>query len=368
MAEKNSNEESTDKDFISKMEAVDVKTEYEDDSDCCISPLEKPLTRSTSGGHFNVVGRELLTAKKDVNIVFVGKSGAGKSVLKNNILEIEEDLQIGAGHITDDYSIEKVEKHGVTITITDTVGLEGGKEQCKRSLQKMSSYVNEHGTVDLLVYCLPVDPSSKFNDAQPVIMESLQEAFGEDIWKKCIIVFTFSNLVLDRIRKKKGVSSEATALYEDHIKDYASKFEDQLVKRLKVKKIQVKTVFDLPLEAPPADLTTIMAIPAGDDPEDQVLPGIQSTEATEATNQTGILKIRTWSGVFFFVMLHTFNNELKKTSLLQYRYGLSKVEIGAIVGSIVGAIGFVPGMAVGAAAGAGVGAFIEALEKKKIKN
>ena len=184
------------------------------------------------------MGRQLLTVKKNVNIVFVGKSGAGKSVLKNNILEIEEDLQICASHITDHYSTVMVEKHGVTITITDTVGLEGGKEQCKRSLKQMSSYVNEHGTIDLLMYCLPVGPSSKFND-QLVIMESLHEAFGEDIWKNCIVVFTFSNLILDRIRKKKGVSSEATALYEDHIKDYASKFEDKLT-QLKVRNIQVR--------------------------------------------------------------------------------------------------------------------------------
>ena len=144
---------------------------------------------------------------------------------------------------------------------------------------------------------VPVDPSSKFNDAQ-VIMESLHEA-------ESIVVFTFSNLVLDRIRKKKGVSSEATALYEDHIKDYVSKFEDQL-KQLKVRNIQVKTVFDLPLETPqPEDLTTIMATPAGDEPEDQVLPGIQFTEATKTTNQTGTLKMSTWSGVLFFVILHT---------------------------------------------------------------
>ena len=345
--------------------ALEARTDYEDDSDCCMSPLEKSLTRSFSVSledHFDAVGR----AKKEVNIVFVGKSGAGKSVLKNNILEIEQDLQIGAGHITKDYSNEKVKKHGVTITITDTVGLEGGKEQCKRSLQKMSSYVNEHGTVDLLVYCLPVGPSSKFNDAQPVIMESLQEAFGRDIWKHCIIIFTFSNLILDRIRRKKGVSSEATALYKDHIKDYASKFENQLT-QLKVRNIHVKTVFDLAMEAQqPADHTTIMAIPAGDDPQDQVLPGIQFTEALDITNQTGKIKIRTWSGVLFFVMLHKFDDELKKI-LLQYRYNLSKVQIGAIVGCIIGIIGFVPGMAVGAATGAGIGAFIETLEENKIK-
>ena len=381
MAKKHSDEESTallDEDLRAskhEMEAASscnmytlntslrMTLEARTDDDCSISPLEKSSTKSRSSS--DTLERLLFTAKKDVNIVFVGKSGAGKSVLKNNILEIEQDLQIGAGHITDDYSIEKVEKHGVTITITDTVGLEGGKEQCKRSLEKMSRHVNEHGTVDLLVYCLPVGPSSKFND-QLVIMESLHEAFGEDIWKNCIVVFTFSNLILDRIRKKKGVSSEATALYEDHIKDYASKFEDQLT-QLKVRNIQVKTVFDLPLEKPqPADLTTIMAIPAGDDPQDQVLPGIQFTEALDITNQTGKTKIRTWSGVLFFVMLHKFNDELKKT-LLQYRYGLSKVEIGAIVGSIVGTIGFIPGMAIGAAVGAGAGALIETLEEIKIK-
>ena len=63
-------------------------------------------------------------------------------------------------------------------------------------------------------------------------------------------------------------------MYIDHIKDFVVRFEKGLNK-LNIKNVSLKTVFDLPLEEQPADHTVILAIPAGDDPEDQVLPGVQ---------------------------------------------------------------------------------------------
>ena len=296
----------------------------------------------------------LLKVKKEANIVFVGKSGAGKSVLKDNILDIKQGLVLSSGHITNSYATETVEKHGVAINIIDTVGLQGGRSRCRASLKKMAKYIKGQGNVDLLVYCISVSPSSKFEEAEPAIIESLHDAFGRDIWKKCIIVFTFSNLILDRIRKNPD-TTDGTTKYKAHMKDYATKLECQLKKL----NISVKTVFDLPLEAPqPVGHTTIMAIPAGDEPEDQVLPGIQYESlkiSFRGSDQTQEFALSTWSDVIFIEMVKKSNADLKNL-LLRYRYKLSKIEKGAIVGGVIGIIGAFPGIVVGAAVGAGIAA------------
>ena len=308
---------------------------------------------------------QLVTVKKEVNIVFVGKSGAGKSVLQNNILGIEGEVILSSRHITKDLVTNSVGKHGVTINITDTIGLQGRKRECRAKLKQLSNYMKVvQGNVDLLVYCLPVDPSSKFNDAQPVIMESLQEAFGKDIWKKCIVVFTFSNQVLAMIAD----NDKATAMFKEHIKDYANQFEVKLT-QLKVRNIHVKTVFDLPLEAPQPGHTTIMCIPAGNKPTDEGLLNYQYEPLKIKIKDQVLLRdidIHTWCDVIFSEIITKCDDDLKKT-LLQYRYGLSKVEIGAIVGGTIGMVAFVPGAAVGAAVGAGIGAMAEVAEGKKIR-
>ena len=277
-------------------------------------------------------------------------------------MDIKENVALSSGHITNSYITVKVEKHGVAIDIIDTVGLQGGKAKCRASLKKMAKYMNGHGNVDLLVYCISVSPSSKFEEAEPVIIESLQDAFGKDIWKKCIVVFTFSNLILDRTRKNPD-TADGTAQYKAHMKDYATKLECQL-QRLN---ISVKTVFDLPLEAPQqADRTTVMAIPAGDEPQDQVLPGIQY-EPLKITfhnsDQTQEFAISTWIDVVFIEMVKKSNTDLKNL-LLRYRYTLSKIEIGAIVGGVIGIIGAFPGIAMGAAVGAGIAAIIDEIEEQ----
>ena len=311
---------------------------------------------------------QLVTVKKEVNIVFVGKSGAGKSVLQNNILGIKGELILSARHITKDLVTNIVGKHGVTISITDTIGLQGTKRECRAKLKQLSNYMKVKGNVDLLVYCLPVDPSSKFNDAQPVIMESLQEAFGKDIWKKCIVVFTFSNQVLAMIKEDIADNDAATAMFKKHIKAYANQFEEKLT-QLKVRNIHVKTVLDLPLEAPQPDHTTIMAIPAGYKPTDEGLVDYQYGPLQIKIQDQVLLRdidIHTWCDVIFCEIITKCDDDLRRT-LLQYRYGLSKVEIGAIAGGTIGMVAFVPGAVVGAVVGAGIGALAEVAEEKKIR-
>ena len=319
-------------------------------------PLGTPPPSETPSG---IAPQEVVNEqgqKRPINIVITGKVGTGKSTLRRNIFpkdgDDEDDVNkiISPDHITNDYATHDYEQHGVSIKITDTIGLEGSKGKIKGKLKSLAKYMKKHGNVDLLIHCIPVDPSSKFIDTQPDIMQSLQDAFDHNIWKHCIIVFTFSNQALSRIKEKlKGNDDKAKEIYKKHINDFTDKVRAELIK-LHVQQVSVKTMFDLPLEAPQiADHTTIMAIPAGDNPEDQVLPGIQY-ELQYKDQEDLPLK---WTDVLFNEIVKLSKAE-HKNSLLRYRYGTdwARMKAKAAAGTLSGAVG---GSAIGAAIGGGIG-------------
>lgn len=174
----------------------------------------------------------------NIRIVLAGKSGAGKSTLESNLFDSEElnQIEMSPDQNTPKCKTGEHSKHGITIKLTDTVGIQAGRGG-KERLRKLSDHTK--GEADLLVYCVPVDPSSKFNDANPAIMQLLQDAHGKDIWKQCIIVFTFSNYAWDRNRKKNS-KEDALSKYKRHINNYAAKVRDELA-NLNVCNVEVKT-------------------------------------------------------------------------------------------------------------------------------
>ena len=134
-----------------------------------------------------------------------------------------------------------------------------------------------------------------------------------------------------------------------HINNYTDRARAELTK-LHVRQVSVKTVFDLPLEAPqPADHTTIMVIPAGDEPQDQVLPGIQYEFPYEDQEDLPLK----WTDVIFNEIVKLSKAE-QKNSLLQYHYGTdrARMKAKAAAGTLSGAVG---GTAIGAAIAGGIG-------------
>lgn len=185
-----------------------------------------------------------------VIIVFAGKSGAGKSTLIKTLLEQEKDNELSAKPNTECAEHLSFEKNDVTINIIDTLDVQ--KE------------------FHLLVYCMSVAPGTRFHDANPTIMQKLKEMYSNSIWKHCIIVLTFSNVARDRSIKYR-TEDEGITFYKQYIEDYTKCFEEEL-KKLQVKNTTANTIFNP--DHPPV-LNAITAIPAGDEPEDSVLPGVE---------------------------------------------------------------------------------------------
>ena len=282
--------------------------------------------------------------EEDIFVVLAGKSGAGKSTLSNNLLKQDNaEIELSPNPITKEVKSEKREDSNFNVVDTP-----GGIPK-RKHIQK---------TFDLLVYCIPVAPGSKFRDANPAIMRSLQDAYGKKIWEHCVIVFTFSNLAWDRA--KKAGPEVGRIKFKDYIEDYAREFENVLKTELKVKNVNVKTIFDRTANNDP-NLHTILALPAGDDPKDAVLPGIEPREESEG-----------WVDEIFFEMLKACK-EKKRFQLARFRYGavkarkvlkglgiaatVSGASIGASVGAgvVLGIVGGVAGGPIGAILGGAVG-------------
>ena len=194
-----------------------------------------------------------------------------------------------------------------------------GEEE--KQLDKLYNYAREEKEfLHLLLYCVPVSPSAKFEDCNPQIMKSLQSKFGKGIWKNCIIAFTFAN------HARRGTDEQ----YKEYIQNYARKFNEELQKNLNVEDMRVKTIFELDQEQNLDNV--IIAVPVGDKDDDEVIPGIQNGEK--------------WLDILRVQMFEKAKEECK---LKLQEYWIATVG-GAVIGGVAMA-GTMAGVAAGTMAG-----------------
>ena len=165
-----------------------------------------------------------------------------------------------------------LQEYGIKVLITDfrLFSFFGDSKQDTEKL--LQHFQSEEKMPHLLLYCIPVHPSSNFNDDNPDIMRTLQDCFGKKVWwKHCKLIFTFSNVVWDRLQS----ASDPFLKYKAQLNKCASLFEAGL-RELGVDDVIVRTTFA-------EDQTTkegqskIVALPAGDDEDDEVFAGISSS-------------------------------------------------------------------------------------------
>ena len=314
----------------------------------------------------------------ETTIVLIGKSGAGKSTLVKNVFGVDEvDTEISAERTTTEIKTYRKHKNGVPIAIIDTVGVpiaiidtvgfeSVNKKQIKKQLKELSKHTG--GKADLVIYCLPISPSSKFDDFNPDIMAALQDAFGKDIWNHCLVILTFSNVAWSSINDSNPNNiGAAMETYKRHVNAYVEKFK-QALQKLKEEKVKVKSILapvaDAPAEGAPGNpdgSCEMLFIPAGHLPEDQVMADIKYT-ATSQRRDHEVQHVDTnkWADVLTYCVL-----ERKEvgSALLQFWYGRDRIEQvmreGGYFNTMVG--GGTTGMVVGGAAGTATGAVVGAL-------
>ena len=175
----------------------------------------------------------------NVTIVVMGKSGAGKSSLLRNIFpEIEKPKKmLDAKPETQKIDIINVEKGGIELKVVDTVGFDQESKVRKKQLKELADETNKRA--DLVVFCIPVGPGSRFVSDTPQMMKSLQLAYGKNIWRHCLVVFTYSNLAWEHIKGEE----DAVRQYKEHIKEYTTLFQQELDKQIPSPDVTVKCIF-----------------------------------------------------------------------------------------------------------------------------
>ncbi len=137
-------------------------------------------------------------AKREINILVAGKTGAGKSKLVN---ALSGAIVATEGHglrpqtaMLDDYVAQS--RDGYTIVVRDSPGLQDGTGKDLEYLQEMKSC-----DVDVLLYCIDMSEIRVIVSELSPGMTLLTEALGQDIWRHAIVVLTYANVVAERIAK-----------------------------------------------------------------------------------------------------------------------------------------------------------------------
>ena len=249
----------------------------------------------------------------DITVLLAGKRNAGKSVLFKNMLgrnnTDDTDAEIILGTT---YEVQHTRKEDKTIQIIDPPNFPELIESLSKEVELK---------FDLIFLCIPVSSASKFNENSRV-MKFLHDYYGKEIWKRCIVVFTFSNEAWDH--------THSVEKYKTHIDKFRNEFQAE------VKKLE----------------GSIAAIPI-------ICAGLKCSEEFD----------QKWLDNIFDEILTRCRHDMppsmplyqqhKDETIMEY---IKTAAIGGTIGAcLLGPIGLAAGTAIGAAVGAGAGAGVGAL-------
>ena len=157
--------------------------------------------------------------KSDIIVVLAGRNGSGKTRLLKNLLGGDLNEDITSASVKTEADVRHTTYNGTTICLINAPTLRNKIDTSSKHLQEF----------DLLVLCIPISPSSRFQEGNPDLMRSLQDAYGRGIWKHCIIVFTYSNQAWAHTQHQYSHQpASAIATYtgyiESYIESYVNKF------------------------------------------------------------------------------------------------------------------------------------------------
>ena len=193
--------------------------------------------------------------KRTVLIVTAGLSRSGKSTAMNNIFGADFRSVYSASSVTRAVEPCRIEGHADELIVVDTPGL--GATDIKFAKVKEELLDAIGGLNFVLVYCYSVSPSNPQSLADVYVVKNLQRVLGKDVWKKCDVLFTFS----DFLREQECCAEKDRENYKKFLRDHAKRLSDMLHKVCGSHVPDVKVVFDVDTEQ--EDVTEIVAIPVG---------------------------------------------------------------------------------------------------------
>lgn len=286
---------------------------------------------------------------RGITMVITGRSGSGKSTLIKNMLDLSGEEAPKDGHgpksTTNQVREYKAEVHGVMVSIIDMPGLAAASEKNEKAILKELERATGK-KADMLLYCISLLPNSKIDNTDKKIILTLTKAFGEALWKKSILVFTFANVT-------KSLSSQPMS---ELITTYAEAFQE-IMHSARLTSFRVEPSLT-PDKARDRDATTIAALPAGKCRDEVIIEGARwdnniYLEALKKCEYEAIPAMLRLKGISLNRIYATIAS-LSGVGMSAVVGGGAGAGIGALIGGIAGfGIGAVPGALIGGGVGAG---------------
>ena len=205
------------------------------------------------------------TQRREMTLVTAGHSGAGKSTLISNMLKLKESDVARGDHPQHQHSPSSITKEvelysslregGITVHMADIPSLNASDVNDARAMALLQEKTG--GRCDMLLYCISLLPDSKVNKEDKEVIRKLTLVFGQDVWRRTVLVLTFTNAV-------KALYPEQST--KDIMEEYAKKFQSALHFVFKFF-ISVMSVFSCDRTQTQRDADTIIAVPAGYSPD-----------------------------------------------------------------------------------------------------
>ena len=215
------------------------------------------------------------TQRREMTLVTAGRSGAGKSTLISNILGLKDDPKpSGEGHSQHQCSPSSITKEvevysslregGITIHMVDIPSLNASDVSDAKAMALLQEKTGG-GRCDMLLYCVSVLPDSKIDKEDREVIRKLTLVFGEDVWRRTVLVLTFTNAVRTLYPEQN---------IKDIVEEYAKKFRSALHFVFK-SEISVVSIFSCDLSQTQRDADTIIAAPAGYSPDERFIKNLR---------------------------------------------------------------------------------------------
>ena len=211
------------------------------------------------------------TNRKQITLVTAGRSSVGKSTLIGNMLRLKgaaaPKKRHGPSSTTAKVKIYTSNINGVEVRIIDTPGLAAMDVDEAKVIARLQE--ESGGKADMLLYCVSLLPDSIIDEQDEKIIKILNVAFGSDIWSHAILIFTFANMVIHSLEEGKK--------FDDLVQDYATKF--QFILQNEDESFSVISIFSCHRDQERRDPSTIIALPAGHNPNEELVKGMKWDES-----------------------------------------------------------------------------------------
>ena len=284
--------------------------------------------------------------ERALRVLVCGIGGVGKSTLINRLLQLEggkkvaEEGMEGKAKTSNVSKYERITKRGIKVCLFDSPGFEDADISNEEIIAMMSNETK--GALDVIFYCFTLDNPARVQKGDIRAIQLMTETFGEDIWKKGVIVCTFAN----NLEEKKG-----------NAQDY---FE--VINNIKLK---VKEVLQTKCRVPGDIVEKLPVLTAGH------TEPILRYEAEDCKN------FGSWDNRLFFAAVDQVDPAVFP-AMFEVRYSWTELLaligegsavggiVGGLVGGVVGAMGGPIGATAGIAAGAAIGASATAYTMNRI--